>query len=196
MKHHRIIVCAIAFVVVVLVPINNGQCRHNEGAKTIYGFKLGIFGSGTLNHKAPYSIAKGYEMSTERGISLGGFWDHSFLHDFDLGASIDLHQIRLEGDKEFLLDLGLTLKANIDLNENTLVFRPGAALSFGYLRKIARLDNSNYISLKPFAEMIYFVNDELGLLIELGGHWLMSGGDVWSDVTGGPMLVLRAGIAH
>ena len=196
MKHHRIILSILAFMAIMFVSVHSGRCGYNNGPKTTYGFKLGMFGSKTLSYKGLRNVFGIYEISTERGISLGGFWDRSFPFDFDLGASLDLHQIRIEEEKEFLLDFGMTLKTELDLNENTLFLRPGIALSFGYLREIAWLENSNYISLKAFAEMIHFVNDELGFLVELGGHWLMSGGDTRSDVTGGPILVLRAGIAH
>jgi hypothetical protein len=165
--------------------------------ETCTGFKAGLVGSGSV-HIADRVADQ------QTGLSGGFFFDWPFGPRLHYGLSVDFHRLSLSDDtpdftfarSEWLLDLGVNLKANFVNENSSLGLRPGIGAGFGFLRRIdeAWIASSTYFTLRAFAEIVYFSPGDLMFVLEGGVWYAPSGGDNATDVRIGPLVVLRAGV--
>ncbi len=161
------------------------------------GFKLGMIGSGSVDF--------GHGAIDQRaGFSAGFFFDQPFGPRLHYSLSTDLHKMSWRGqqqssrwdESEWLIDLGLNLKGNL-LSENSPIgLRPGVGVGVAFLGRMegAGVSGSSYLTVKAFTELVFFSSNDLMGLLEAGVWYAPSGGDNASDVTIGPLWILRAGV--
>jgi len=168
-----------------------------EEGESYTGVKLGVIGSGAVD-------VAGHDVDHSTSLTAGCFFDFPFGSKFHYGLSADFLRMDWQAadypipfeQSEWFLDLGINFKGNFVDENSQLGFRPGLGIGFGFLRKMetAGVSNSSYLTLKAFAEIIYFTPGDLIFLFDCGIWYAPSGGDNLTDVKIGPLVFLRGGV--
>ena len=171
-------------------------CAYDAGV-SFTGFKVGLIGSGTADIERE-------SVHEQAGVSAGFFFDLPMGSRLHYGLSTDLHEMTWQGENSlgrveesgWLLDIGINLKGDFFSDNSPFGFRPGLGAGVGFLGKMdgLGLSGSSYITLRATAEIVYFSPSDLMFLLETGVWYAPSGGDNITDVTIGPLLLLRAGV--
>jgi len=159
------------------------------------GAKIGMIGSGNVE-------VDEFELDQEQDFSLGIFYDFPIGNDFHYGLSADFFRMKWSGigdadrfrQSETLLDMALSVKANLWLLHDRLAFRPGFAVGLGTQKRRFNFKGTNHLTLKVFGEVLFFTNSNLGIVSGFGIWHSPSGGDSDHDIKIGPMFYSRIGI--
>jgi hypothetical protein len=181
----------------VLLFISYAPAADYEIGENYTGFKFGLIGSGSVD------LDK-HTVDQRSGLSAGFFFDQPLGSSLHYSLSVDLHKMTWRGqlptyrwdESEWLLDLGVNFKRNL-LNENSTVgLRPGIGAGLAFLGKMetAGVAGSSYVTLRVFTELIFMSSSDLMGLIEIGLWYAPSGGDHNSDLSLGPLWLLRGGV--
>jgi hypothetical protein len=176
--------------------MGSSACAYDSGV-SFTGVKLGLIGSGAVD-------VEDVSNDQQSGLSAGFFFDLPMGSRLHYGLSTDLHKMSWQGEglagrideTGWLLDIGANLKGDFFSEDAPWGFRPGVGVGVGFLGKMDGLgvSSSSYIVLRATAEIVYFTPSDLMLVLESGVWYAPSGGDNLTDVTIGPLLLLRAGI--
>lgn len=174
----------------------SSACAFDSG-ESYTGVKLGLIGSGGID------VDHGSVEQTI-GPSAGFFFDLPLGSRLHYGLSTDLHKMSWSGERltyqvdenGWLLDLGLNLKGDFMSDNSPLGFRPGIGAGVGFLGKMDGLgvSGSSYLILRAFAEVVYSSPSDLMFILEGGVWYAPSGGDNVTDVSIGPLFLLRGGV--
>jgi len=188
-----------AVVVLFMLLVIGGWssvCAYDSG-ESYTGVKLGMIGSGRID------IDHG-SVEQQTGLSAGFFFDLPLGSRLHYGLSTDLHKMSWSGERldyrvdetGWLLDLGVNLKGDFISDNSPLGFRPGIGAGVGFLGRMDGLgvSGSSYVILQGFAEIVYFSPSDLMFVFEGGVWYAPSGGDNVTDVSIGPLLLLRGGV--
>ena len=161
------------------------------------GVKLGLISSGSVDIDDDSDKQRA-------GLSAGFFFDLPLGSRLHYGLSTDLHKMSWQGERftnrvdetGWLLDLGVNLKGNFVNEDSPFGFRPGIGAGVGFLGKMDALgvSGSSYVTLRAFAEIVYFSPGDLMFVFEGGVWYAPSGGDNVTDVSIGPLLTIRGGV--
>lgn len=181
----------------VLCLFSLGLASDSESGESYTGVKFGLIGSGRVD-------VGGRRIDQRPGPSAGFFFDQPFGSRLHYSLSADLLKMAwrertvsiTREESEWLLDLGVNLKGNFVSENKPLGFRPGVGVGAAFLGRIemAGVSSSSYLTLRAFAEIVYFSPGDLMFLIETGVWYAPSGGDNATDVSLGPMFSLRGGV--
>jgi hypothetical protein len=186
---------AVLFAVAIL-GVGSSANAYDSGV-SYTGVKLGLISSGSVD------TDDGSDKQ-QTGLSAGFFFDLPLGSRLHYGLSTDLHKMSWFGDRGntrvdetgWLLDLGVNLKGNLIDEDSPLSLRPGVGAGVGFLGKMDGLgvSGSSYVILRAFAEIVYFSPGDLMLVFEGGVWYAPSGGDNVTDVSIGPLFLLRGGV--
>jgi hypothetical protein len=181
---------------VVILGVGSSAKAYDSGV-SYTGVKLGLISSGSVGTDDDSDKQK-------NGLSAGFFFDLPLGSRLHYGLSTDLHKMSWFGDRGntrvdetgWLLDLGVNLKGNLINEDSPLGLRPGVGAGVGFLGKMDGLgvSGSSYVILRAFAEIVYFSPDDLMFVFEGGVWYAPSGGDNVTDVSIGPLFLLRGGV--
>lgn len=171
-------------------------CAYESG-ESCTGIKLGFIGSGGVD------VDRG-SVEQQAGLSAGFFFDLPLGSRLHYGLSTDLHRMSWTGERltyqvdetGWLLDLGVNLKGDFMSDNSPLGFRPGVGAGVGFLGKMDGLGvaGSSFLILRTFAEIVYASPSDLMFILEGGVWYAPSGGDNVTDVSIGPLFLLRGGV--
>ena len=181
-------------MIVSLLPMAAYADDYDEG-ESYTGIKIGFLGSGKVD-------LPGDDVDQDPSFGAGFFFDFPFGSRLHYGASADLlrmHWVATDDSTEFdeqetMIDIGINVKATIIGPNSSFALRPGVGVGFGALRRMARFSGSNYLTVKAFAEAVYFTPGDLAFLADAGIWYAPSGGDNENDITIGPLVFVRLGI--
>ncbi|MEW5796604.1 MAG: hypothetical protein AB1772_09605 [Candidatus Zixiibacteriota bacterium] len=192
-----VIAAATIISAVMALPMSSVTAADYEVGEIYTGLKVGLIGSGSVDLER-------HQIDQRTGPSAGFFFDQPFGSIWHYGLSIDFYRMAWRektigvtlDESEWLLDLGVNLKANIVSESWPLGFRPGVGVGVAFLGRMdmAGVAGSSYVTLKAFTEVVYLSAAGLGYVVEGGIWYAPSGGDNTTDVTLGPLLSLRAGV--
>jgi len=181
-------------LLLIAVPL---QASDYEEGESYTGVKVGLIGSGEVK-------VSGEIIDQNASFMAGFFFDLPFGSKFHYGLSADFVNMNWQAagtDRDFkesrgLLDLGINLKGNFVGEDSPVGLRPGVGIGFGVLRGMddAGIGGSTYLTLKAFAEIVYFTPGDLIFLFDAGVWYAPSGGDNALDIAIGPLVFLRGGV--
>jgi hypothetical protein len=182
---------------IVLCAVSSAPASDYEFGESYTGLKFGLIGSGSVDLRS-------YNIDQRAGMSAGFFFDQPFGSRLHYSFSGDLMKMSWRGkrqtyrwdESEWLLDLSVNLKGNLFSSNSPVGLRPGLGVGVAVLGKMeeAGVAGSSYITVKAFTELVFTSSGDLTGLIEAGIWYAPSGGDANSDLTIGPLLLLRAGV--
>ncbi len=124
--------------------------------------------------------------------SIGGFVDYGILGPLSLGLYADVHGLTGDFDgREYMLDLGGALKAQIGGPSARAFLRPGIGVGYG-TADVG--DGAQFLTTRATLEVLIPEAGGLSWMVE-GGAYMSAKGDAdGEDVEFGPGLLLRAGV--
>ena len=187
-----------AVVLFALIIFSAGSSANAYDSGVSYtGIKLGLISSGSVD-------IDDNSDNQRAGLSAGFFFDLPLGSRLHYGLSTDLHKMSWSGERldyrvdetGWLLDLGVNLKGNLVNEDSPLGVRPGVGAGLGFLGKMDGLgvSGSGYVIVRAFAEIVYFSPSDVMFVFEGGVWYAPSGGDNVTDVSIGPLLIIRGGV--
>ena len=181
----------------LLVFLTASSVAAYDSGVSYTGVKLGLIGSGSVNNDDDSD-------HQQVGPSAGLFFDLPLGSRLHYGLATDLHKMSWRGERldyridetGWLLDIGVNLKADFFGDDSSLGIRPGIGVGVGFLEKMDGLgvSGSSYVILRGTTELVYFTPGDLMFVLEGGVWYAPSGGDNVTDVSIGPLVLLRAGV--
>jgi len=154
---------------------------------TVYGLKAGLITGGEF-------WIGGADPGTSASFSFGGFMDYKLGEKITGGLALEFHNMTNEDDGNILIDIGITLKAQIAKPSSKFIFRPGIGLAYGILGELGPAEGSNYFVLKGGSDMIIKSSNNFNWLVDVQIIGAPTGGNDDYEMTFGPMFLLRGGV--
>ncbi len=169
------------------------KSKKGKTSRVLIGFKFGSYGSGTLK-------VDDREYETESGLGAGIFFDYPLKSKFYPGFAFDIYRIKvpifgIRVEKEYLYNFSLTIKREYHIAKKKFYAKPGAGLGFALLKELGVIGNSTHLTAQILSEFYYRLNSDINFLGEAGLFWGLAGSDGDNDISGGPFLFIRAGLA-
>jgi len=180
--------CLVSIVILCAIIAPVSSANDISGYKGTFNLKFGYYGGGTMT-------VDNSEYNTDDGLCFGGGLDFPATRDFYIGVTFDAAQIVLWSKSEYLLNAGLLLKKRFSMNEGRVLFRPAVGIGYAMINEVLWVDESSYLTLQVFNEMVLVASDRFGMLWDIGLFWALSGGNDEHDISGGPFLMMRFGLS-
>lgn len=124
--------------------------------------------------------------------SIGGFVDYGILGPLSLGLYADVHGLTGDfDDREYMLDLGGALKAQLGGPSARAYLRPGIGVGYA---TVDVGDGAQLLTTRATLEVVIPQAGGLSWMFEGGAYMAPSGDADGQDVEFGPGLLLRAGV--
>jgi len=201
MSYRMAIVSIILFL--IITSINTGWCQGTKLPANQFRIKIGYFSDGqlTVQRKGtpsspwyPNYTKRHYD--TQGDIIGGASLDVKAISRLYVGLSVDFAKIKYNEDyNEPLLIISLNFKGKFYLGNSDFSVSPGFGIGYGILKNFLILDKSEYLTFIYRNEFSYAISESFELVYDLSLLWGIAGGDDYYDVTGGPFLILRGGLA-
>ena len=206
---YRYSVCGMSLALLLTSAVLEASVRQksssetrptSEVKKTLYGFKVGYFGSGDVTIKNGWE----YTAELESGYSFAGFVDFRTRAMTSLGLSLEMHHIKpaaMDIAKN-MIDISMNLKGAFHRNSARLVVRPCLGLGFGMLggERVGwfTVHSSNYFIVKGTLELLVLgPGKRPGFVWEMGiitAPWGKESGSNGYSLSAAPRLLARLGI--
>ena len=130
-------------------------------------------------------------LDTDLSPSIGGFVDYGF-GPLSAGLYADVHGLTGEfDDREYMLDLGGALKAQLGSSSGKAFLRPGIGVGYG---TVDIADGATFLTTRGTIEVVVPQAGGFGWTFEGGAYWAPTGDVDGEDVEFGPGLIFRAGV--
>ena len=73
--------------------------------------------------------------------------------------------------------------------------RPAGGIGYAMRNEIMYIEETSYLTLQFFNDMVIVLNSKIGILWDIGLFWALSGGNDEYDISGGPFLLTRIGVS-
>ena len=124
--------------------------------------------------------------------TIGGSVDYGILGPLSLGMYADVHGLTGDfEDREYMLDVGGALKAQIGGPSARAFLRPGIGVGYG---TVDVGDGAQFLTTRATLEVVIPQAGGLSWLFEGGAYMALNGDADGEDVEFGPGLLLRAGV--
>lgn len=207
-------ICRMRFIVILLAALLLGTSLSasirskkpksltdsREVKQTLYGFKIGMFGSGDATIKNGIR----YDAGLESGYSLAGFVDLKTRSLTSIGLSMEIHHIKPEAidNSKNMLEFSLNVKGAFHKERTRMVIRPCLSLGYGMLGGERHawfvVNSSNYFIVKGTMEILLLSRArQPGFLLEVGVFASPFGketGDNGHSLYADPRLLMRLGM--
>ena len=150
----------------------------------VFGLRAGVVDLGGIESDAG-------EVGTDLSPSLGGFVDYGF-GPISAGLYADVHGLTGEfDDREYMLDLGGAIKAQLGSSGSKAYLRPGIGVGYG---TVDVGDGAQFLTARGTIEVVIPQAGGFGWMFEGGAYMAPMGDADGTDVEFGPGLLLRAGV--
>lgn len=181
------IILTTLIIFAAMIPVNS-SATDVRTATTTYGLKVGLTSPGTW-------YVGDFEYDPDMSYSFGGFLDYKLGPKISGGAALNFHGISAYETSNFMLDLGITIKALLYKETSDFTFRPGIGISYGSLGKMDIYAATNYMLLKGTLEVIYTpAGSNISWLGDIGLWGAPNGGNDDFEAYFDAGLILRGGI--
>jgi hypothetical protein len=123
------------------------------------------------------------------------FADFPQGRQFYLTTAFDFYYIGLGGDNQVMIDASLGIKRAFALGRAGMYLKPAAAVGFAYLAQTGDLPAARFLSIKLYIESHFTIDVRKAWVGELGLFHAPTGSNGSADVTFGPGVFLRWGVA-
>ncbi|HUF14169.1 MAG TPA: outer membrane beta-barrel protein [Longimicrobiales bacterium] len=131
-------------------------------------------------------------LDADMSPNIGGSVEYGILGPFSLGLYADVHGLTGDFDgREYMLDLGGALKAQIGGPSARAFLRPGIGVGYG---TVDVGDGAQLLTTRATVEVVIPQVGGLSWMFEGGAYMAPKGDADGTDVEFGPGLILRAGI--
>ena len=197
------------FIFFTIVIMASPLCAQKKLPKGIFGIKYGRYGGGTvaISDKGEYTNAGQYEgyrsylnsagkleLDTDDGYTFGVFVDYPTTKHTFAGIAFDIAHLDFGKDAKYLMNGAVFFKGNLHKEGGSFSFRPGLGLGVAMLPPVFVLNSATFFTIQATGEAVIMANERFGMFIDLGSMWAPAGGDGDFSITGGPFMLMRAGL--
>ena len=178
------------------LPTSNARALGYRGEDGNLSLRLGVIGSGTVE------INNSIERDQRTALSFGSSYDASISDILFWGLNIDFHRMKWEGGFPFgtnqrtMLDISAGFKFRLTAFDGLVAFKPGIALGAGVLREISGVNDSRFLTIKVSADLVFYLGDQFGILIEGGMFTAPNGDDNVNNINIKPLPLFRVGLVY
>ena len=153
-------------------------------------------GTLTAEHKSNASVT--YDIDLDQSYSAGIVMEFPLKPSLRVDFEVNVHDVSVDQFlleySQMLLHVGAGPRLQFRLGDGPILIRPGVSLGYGYLAEKGVVDASDYTILNASTELVMLTSSRTSLLMETSLLWALGGGDDRWKVTGGPVLLFRAGL--
>ncbi len=166
--------------------------RLERGA---FGIKAGWIAATdfSMNWKVPRPNSTDY--TTKVGLYAGVFYDIPIMHRLLLSPAIDLLDINVVDERQWMIDVSLGIKRVLHRRGSSVAVKPGIAIGYAYLAEFRPMKKTEYMTWKVLVEAAFLVNKRYSYVLEFSVTGT-DGGNSEVDVETNPIIGLRFGVAY
>ena len=183
--------CTSMFAALLLLPCVtssiSGQNLLGRPTSGVFGLKAGVISRMDFDAYQP--------LQSEIGSSAQVFADLPQGREFYLTAAFDFYYIGISRSHQVMIDASIGLKRIFPLPGPRMFLKPAVSVGFAYLAQMGDLPAARFLSLKLFLETHFTIDARKAWVGELGWFQTPAGSNGDSDVTLGPGVFLRWGLA-
>lgn len=189
------IVLAMVVVLLVLAPSVSAQNLVGRRTSGLMGVKLGVI--------SRMSMRGDVELQSHASPTVQVFADFPKFKDFYLAIAFDFYyltirrsnEIKVKRPSQLMIEPCVGLKRAFYLKHADMILKPAVMLGFTYLADISDVPSSTYLSYKFMIEAHFKVDNKKSWIGELGLFNASHGNNGRGDVSLGPGVLLRVGVA-
>ena len=161
----------------------------------IFGAVYGSFGSGNITVQGKTPSFGRSEFKGDGGTAYGGFVDIPVYRLVWLGVSLDHVEVPYYGESNNSIDFSLHCKLQFVSHDGRLAIRPSGAIGHGVVSNVSGYNGQiNVTTGRYYLEGLAFFTRRIGVEMQIGQYYGLSGGSHDFDITGGPFTFFRAGL--
>ncbi len=184
-RSSQIIALVLLLTVVLVSPAMAYDFLERE---TTINVQVGLISPGTF-------WVEGVDFETDMSFGVSGGFDYKLGEKITGGVVVGFNNFSGYDDSASMIEIGFLIKAWIQQEGSNLLFRPGFGLSYGRLGSIGPADSSGYLVINGTFELIILTEQNFNWLIMAGITGAPIGGNDEFEMTYGPGLILRGGVA-
>jgi len=162
--------------------------QQKASGLAVFGLKGGYFGSGKIRFE-------GSEFDTKSGQTYGAFMDFRVGSKTMMSLMLDLGEVSHRSyDTKWLINVGVGYKGNFPVSQKGMYFRPALAIGAAFLNDFAVIDDSYYLTIRTYCELLQQIKKRWGILMEFGAICSPYGTDGESDISAYPRIFFRLGV--
>jgi hypothetical protein len=165
----------------------SGENLLGKPTRGILGLKAGVISR--MDYDTEWTLQSGV------GSCAQLFADFPQGRQFYLTTAFDFYYIGIGGDNQVMIDASVGIKRSFPLRRAKMFLKPAVAVGFAYLAEIGDLPAARFLSLKFYLETHFTIDARKAWVGELGLFQTPTGSNGKDDVTFGPGVFLRWGVA-
>ncbi len=186
---------ALPLVIIMIFGVAGATAADKRLEKGAFGVKAGWIAATdfSMNWKEPQPNSTDY--TTKIGLYAGVFYDIPIMHRLLLSPAIDLLDINVVGDRQWMIDISLGVKRVLHLRGSSVAVKPGIAIGYAYLADFRPMKSTEYTTWKVLVETAFLASKHYSYILELSVT-NTDGGNSEVDVDANPIIGLRFGVAY
>ena len=165
----------------------SGQNLMGRPTSGVFGLKAGVVSRMNFDTNLPLQTAVGSCAQVFADLPQG--------REFYLTGAFDFYYVEINHSNQIMIEASFGLKRIFPLPRPKMFLKPAVSVGFAYLAEMGDLPASRFLSLKLFLEIHFTIDARKAWVGELGLLHAPTGNNGRSDVTLGPGLYLRWGLA-
>lgn len=153
----------------------------------VVGLKAGVISRMDFDTNLP--------LQSEVGSCAQVFADIPQGHEFYLTAAFDFYSVAIYRSNQVMIEPNIGLKRIFSLPRPKMFLKPAVSVGFSYLAQMGNLPAARFLSLKLLVEIHFTIDSKKAWVGELGLFDAPTGSNGKRDVTLGPGIFVRWGLA-
>jgi hypothetical protein len=171
----------------LVTPLASGQNLLGKPTSGVFGLKAGVISRMDFDTDRP--------LQSEIGSCAQVFADFPQGRDIYLATAFDFYYIGISRANQVMIDASVGLKRIFPLPRARMFLKPAVSVGFAYLAHMGDLPAVRFLSLKLLLETHFTIDAKKAWVGELGLFRAPTGSNGKNDVTLGPGVFLRWGLA-
>ncbi len=182
----------------LLILCGSASAAEGKQARGEFAVMFGFLDGMTIDARAKDTGFYDASIDSDMGWSAGASFDQGVFRSIWLGLTIDVFQLRKEilgGDiTAKSINPALRLSVHYQPKGSQWSLRPGVACGAALLEEVFRYKASQYVTLRPFLQVVCRLTPRTGFLIETNMLKTLRGGNDNYDIKAGPSFGVRIGL--
>ena len=183
----RIVSVLVTAVLLSLSPSVLAQNLVGRVSSGLFGIKAGMI--------SRMNMRGGLRLHSEIGSSAQVFVDFPKGKGFYISTAFDFYYIEINRSNQIMIEPSIGFKRSFHLRRANMILRPTGSIGFAYLADMGDLPSSNFLTFKFSVEAHFKIDAKKAWVGELGLFHAPTGSNGRLDVSLGPGVMLRWGLA-
>jgi hypothetical protein len=178
---------AVAAALLGLAPSVSAQNLVGRSTSGKFGIKVGVISR--MNMRGDRNL------QSEIGSTAQVFADFPKGKGFYFSTAFDFYYVEINRSNQIMIEPSVGVKRVCRLKRSDMMLLPAASIGFAYLAEMGDLPSSNFLTYKLLVEIHLKIDARKAWVGELAFFNAPSGSNGRRDISFGPGLMLRCGLA-